>query len=126
MYNKEYRKKYYLKNKEKIADKQRKYYEERGTTNYALFGKKWYEKNKEKNLERSRKWQRNNRKRTVKIVQAYVKRNKEKVQNYLKRYEQTKAALFRTTLSNAKRRGYEFSLSFEDFDAITSKSCFLL
>ena len=124
MYNKEYRKKYYLKNKEKIADKQRKYYEERGTTNYALFGKKWYEKNKEKNLERSRKWQRNNRKRTVKIVQAYVKRNKEKVQNYLKRYEQTKAALFRTTLSNAKRRGYEFSLSFEDFDAITSRSCF--
>lgn len=105
------KKAYYEKNKDKIREQQKKYH------------KKWYQVNKKDKDAKNKKWHQNNKKCSVEIVQAYVKRNKEKVIKYNKGYQQTSDGLFRTTKYNAKQKNNEFLLTKQQFEKIVSKPC---
>lgn len=129
MFNrKEYSKQYRLKNKEKIKELNRKWTEknrEKYIQYHKNYNKKWYIKNKEKHDARGKSWRKNpeNKKKMVQYVQKYVRKNKEKVYTYGKNYNRTISGNFRTTKSNAPRRGYEFCLSFKQFKEIVLQPC---
>ena len=69
----EYKKKYYLANKEIIL-KQKKEYVNNNKEKIKEQSKKWYENNKEKKLKKVKKW-RNDNKEKVKIYDAFRSKN---------------------------------------------------
>ena len=70
------RKKYYRKNKEKILKKMR------------LYGKKWYQKNKERVQLQHREWYQKNKEKRAQYHKKYNQENKEKVSQRGKKYYQ--------------------------------------
>ena len=85
--------------------------------------KEWYLKNKEKHLANSKEWAKNHRAEIVKIVQRYVRRNKEKVSKYNSEFNKTPMGRYRYYKCRVGKRGFEFLLTLEKFTEIISKFC---
>lgn len=71
-YQKKYDKKYYVKNKEKIDDKNKKHYEE----------------NKEQYQENGRKWRLRNKEKISKMQKEWAEKNKDYLKTYSKKYRE--------------------------------------
>lgn len=124
----EYNRKYRIKNASILREK-RKIWEEKNKESLKEYQRKyqkeWYRKNKEKHDLRGKVWGQDpeNKKKRVRYVQKYVKKNKEKVQQYGKVYSQTIAGKYRSYLSSAQKRKYDFSLTISEFGEIITGNC---
>lgn len=123
---KAYMREYRSKNKEKLLEKKRKYYEankEEILAKQKKYRKEWYRKNKEYKDKKNKEWHQKNRKRSVEIVQAYVKRNKKKVAKYNQEYNKTLDGFYRRYKFRANKAKFDFKLSKKEFDEITRGTC---
>lgn len=124
MDKKDYHKQWREKNKEKIKQYNLKY-KENSQGKIKKYHKEWYQKNKEKKLAQGREWAKNpeNKKKQVRYVQNYVKRNKEKVFKYNSEYGKSLAGFWRRYKYRAKKAGYEITITLQDFQNITNEPC---
>lgn len=109
--NKQYQKEYQKKNREIIKKKVSEYH------------KKWYQKNKEKKDAQNRKWAKNHSVERVKYVQKYVRNNKEKVNDYQKRFGQTIEGKYRLIKHRHKQRWNNGLFTIEEFEQISLMPC---
>jgi hypothetical protein len=110
MDRKEYERQWREKNKKKVIAYQKEYWKknrEKLLKQMSEYGKKWYQDNKEKKDKQNAEWSKNpeNKKKRVKYVQSYVKRNLEKVKNYNKEYGKTIDGKLRYKKYNQTNKG---------------------
>jgi hypothetical protein len=86
--------------------------------------KEWREKNKEKLKNYRSEWGKKNRKKLSERLKKWCEENPEKCQIYDKKYNSSLKGRFNTTKGNAKRRGKNFTLSFEDFCNTIIEPCY--
>ena len=90
---KEYNRQWYLKNKERLAEK----------------SKKNYEKNKDKRLKYAQEYRENNKEKITEYRKEYKQKNKEKIakysREYQKEYNQTPAGIKSYRIRNWKKYG---------------------
>lgn len=122
----EYNREYQKKNREKIYAKHRAWLEANKTAQseyHREYHKEWYAKNGEKRKVQLSEYQKNHKGDHVKRVQKYTKKNKEKVYTYGKQYNQTNEGKYRSYLSSAQKRTYNFELTIDEFSEIILRSC---
>lgn len=122
----EYNREYQVKNRESIYKKHREWVEknkEHDANYHKEYHKRWYEKNKEKRKAQLKEYQQGHKKEAVLSTQKYTAKNKDKVYAYGRMYNQTINGKYRLYSSAAEKRGYEFSLSAQEFGEVISKPC---
>jgi hypothetical protein len=79
----------------------------------------WRERNKERHLENKRSWEKKNRIKIAENQRLWRQKNKEKVSEYQRVYRKSNGISLKSKFSkyksNAKKRGYEFNISYEEF-----------
>lgn len=126
--NPNYQKEYRQKNKEKLA-KQRQEYHIKNRENLlkkmSEYGKAWYKENKEQKDAQGKEWgsKPENKKKRVKYVQDYVKRNTQKVKAYNVLFNKSVAGKYRLVASRHKSRWQSHIFSIKDFEKITEMPC---
>lgn len=122
----EYQRQWREKNKEKVKTYQKEYQKknrERIRLQVSEYGKEWYQKNRERKLALNSIWQNEHKAERVKHVQAYVRRNKDKVSKYNSKYGGSLAGFWRRYRHRAKKAGYEITITLQDFQKITDEPC---
>jgi len=122
----EYNRTYRQKNKERLA-KKRKEWESKNKDYlkeyHKEYHKKWYQEHKTERQQQIKKYGKEHKEDAVRRVQKYTRKNKTKVYAYGKEYNKTTKGIYRSYVSSARKRGYEFNLSIEEFAAILVEPC---
>jgi hypothetical protein len=122
-----YQKEYYIKNKEKLALKKKEYKEknrERFKEQQKEYQHEWYLKNKEKKDKQNSEWHKTHKKESVKIVQAYVQRNKEKVALYNKQFSESLVGRYRLLKYRHKKKWCDTEIiTIETFKELSDQAC---
>ena len=85
MYDAEYHKEYYQKNKERIAE-YKKEYKQKNKERIAECDKEYYQKNKERIAECSKEYRKKNKGHIAEYKKEYYQKNKERISEYGKEY----------------------------------------
>jgi len=97
--DKEYHKKYYIKNKYEMLERQKQYrknnpesvrkYGEKWREKNSDYSKEYYKNNREKILIKQKEWHKNNRRKKGEYNKQYCRNNRKKLNNYGKKRYQT-------------------------------------
>ena len=126
MTDKEYKKKYYQENRERIIHCQRDYYQRtrecrlKAQKNYyqnnreksIKYSTQWKKDNKEKKKEYDKKWYQKNRERSIKQSIEWRKNNQEKYDETAKKHRNSEKGFLQALWQDIKRKSH----SFKDFD----------
>src|SRR3990167_1450933 len=83
----------------------------------------WYQKNKERLKPIRKEYAEKHRVDSVKRVQRYVKKHKEKVQKYNSEYNRKLAGKWRSIKSSSKSREFPLTLTEGEFEKIMNSRC---
>lgn len=96
---------------------------ERSKQYHKEYHKEWYKNNKEATLERNKNWYNNNPERAKFIQIKFRELHPDSVSEGLKKYQKTLKGGYRSLKGSANRRGYEVTLTLEEFSEIVSNPC---
>jgi hypothetical protein len=86
--------------------------------------RKWYEKNKERQQQLVSIWKKKNWPRVLELARARYKRDRDNKKLRSRKWARTAIGQYRTLCFNAKKRGYEVSLTLEEFTTLRNNACF--
>jgi hypothetical protein len=90
---------------------------------HKIYNKKWYQDNKVERSLQLKSYNKAHPKECVIRTQRYNKKHPQKLKEYNRKYGLSLEGSWRCYVGSAKRRGYEYLISLEDFKNIVSKPC---